>query len=146
MLIVSQNNKQALQNCCNHFTALYFAASLHSTSNSSISLVRKLVSFRVQKRYHWGQTPMVLFLFATQIWSPLGYFFQLADAAVRHCLLFQFAFCNVGYLVKWIRRLLPEMPCLSIMNARRKECFAWSTHKVRVWKHILAGEACRYTP
>ena len=48
MLIVSQNNKQALQNCCNHFTPLYFAASLHSTSNSSMSLVRKQVSFRVQ--------------------------------------------------------------------------------------------------
>ena len=39
-----------LQNCCNHFTPLYFAASLHSTSNSSMSLVRKLVSFRVQKK------------------------------------------------------------------------------------------------
>ena len=54
-----------------------------------------------------------------------------------HCLLFQFAFYNVGFPVRWIRRLLPEKPCLSIMNVRHKEYFVWNIHKVGVWKHIL---------
>ena len=49
-LTVLQNNKQVLQNCCNHFTPLYFTASLHSTSSSSISLVRKQGSFGVRTR------------------------------------------------------------------------------------------------